>query len=190
MGSDSDPKKEATLGHERRSLLAKRSTRVQRMPMKVSATRQLHRSSQGFTLMEVMIVVAIVAILAAIALPSYTDYVRRGKLPEAFTGLSDYKIKMEQYYQDNRNYGVGACADVNGPQWNTFVTSGSKYFTFTCGPDPVNGFQGFVLTATSNAAVGSSHVYTLTSANAKGTTAFKGAAVNQQGWCVTSATGC
>ena len=76
----------------------------------------------GFTLIEVMIVVAIVAILTAIALPSYKDYIRRGRLPEAFNALADYRTKMEQYYQDNRNYGSAAskCADsTTASSWNT-----------------------------------------------------------------------
>jgi len=60
-------------------------------------------------LIELMIAVAIVAILAAIAIPSYTEYVRRGRITEAFAALSGMRVKMEQYFQDNRTY-VGACA--------------------------------------------------------------------------------
>ena len=41
-----------------------------------------------------MIVIAVVAICAAVALPSYGDYLRRSQLPEAFTFLSDYRVKM------------------------------------------------------------------------------------------------
>jgi type IV pilus assembly protein PilE len=67
------------------------------------------KRSRGFTLIEVMVVVAIIAILAAIAIPSYTDYVRRGRITEAISTLSSFRVKMEQYFQDNRTY-VGACA--------------------------------------------------------------------------------
>src|SRR6202043_2582899 len=63
----------------------------------------------GFTLLEVMIVVAIVAILAAIAIPNYSDYVKRGKIIEATSGLSDLRTRYEQYFLDNRTY-VGGCA--------------------------------------------------------------------------------
>ena len=75
-------------------------------------------SQGGFTLIEVMIVVAIVAILAAVALPAYGDYVRRGQLPEAFSGMADLRVKLEQYYQDNRSYGTsgGNCASVFRPK--------------------------------------------------------------------------
>jgi type IV pilus assembly protein PilE len=61
---------------------------------------------RGFTLIEVMIVVAIVAILSSVAYPAYTDYVRRGQLQEAFTNLANYRIQMEQYYQDNGHHGL------------------------------------------------------------------------------------
>lgn len=64
---------------------------------------------KGFTLMELMITVAIIGILASVALPSYNDYVRRGKLVEATSELSDGRIKMEQFFQDNRTYVGGVC---------------------------------------------------------------------------------
>jgi len=66
------------------------------------------KRSPGFTLIELMITVAIIAILSAIAIPAYTDYVRRGRIAEAFSALSGMRVKLEQYFQDNRTY-AGAC---------------------------------------------------------------------------------
>lgn len=80
----------------------------------------MHRS-RGFTMLEMMIVVAIAAVLAAIAMPSYNDYVRRGTLPEAFSALGDLRIRTEQFYQDNRTF-VGACDGLTSP----------RSFTVTC----------------------------------------------------------
>ena len=64
----------------------------------------MKRTSQGFTLIELMIVVAIVAILTTIAYPNYRDYVIRGQLVDATQGLSAVRANMERYYQDNRSY--------------------------------------------------------------------------------------
>ncbi|MEG1455426.1 MAG: type IV pilin protein, partial [Comamonas sp.] len=44
------------------------------------------------------------AILAAIALPSYSEYIKRGQIVEGITPLADMGAKMEQFYQDNRTY--------------------------------------------------------------------------------------
>ncbi|WP_295379703.1 type IV pilin protein [Pseudacidovorax intermedius] len=62
------------------------------------------RHARGFTLIEVMIVVAIVAILTAIALPSYRDYVLRGQMVDGTNGLATMQANMERYFQDNRQY--------------------------------------------------------------------------------------
>ena len=76
--------------------------------------------NSGFTLIEVLIVVAIIGILSAIALPQYTDYVMRSQITEATSGLADARVRMEQFFQDNRTY-VGSPCPGNG-----------KYFSFAC----------------------------------------------------------
>jgi type IV pilus assembly protein PilE len=85
---------------------------------------QARGGSSGFTLIEVMIVIAIVAILASIAVPSYNDYLRRGQVQEAPSTLSNFRAQMEQYYQDNRNYGSGTTCGIGNPV--------GKYFQYSC----------------------------------------------------------
>jgi len=145
-------------------------------------------SEAGFTLIEAMIVCSLIAILAAIAIPSYADYLRRGQLKEAFNGLSDYQVKLEQYYQDNKNYGASGgttCANgANAPSWNTFVPSGLRYFTFSCALNGGADNQGYTLTATGSTAAATGHVYTVTNGNVRQTTRFKGVAVTKSCWLV------
>ncbi|WP_372527568.1 type IV pilin protein [Piscinibacter sp.] len=137
----------------------------------------------GFTLIEVMIVVAIVAILAAVALPSYNDYVRRGQLPEAFTALSDFRVKMEQYYQDNRSYGTANCADVATPFWATSTPTltygAARYFTYTCAlNDTGSGItQGYIVTATGSSGQVVGYDYQVSHQRAQMTSKFKNVAV-------------
>lgn len=84
--------------------------------------------SRGFTLIELMIAVAIIAILAAIAIPSYAEYVRRGRITEAVSALSGMRVKMEQFFQDNRTY-AGACLPATiAPQ-----PADTTNFTYACG---------------------------------------------------------
>ncbi len=75
----------------------------------------------GFTLIELMIVVAIVGILAAIALPSYNQYVVRGKLTEAYSNLLAMRVQSEQWFQDNRTYAGMPCSTTN-----------ARYFGYGC----------------------------------------------------------
>jgi len=80
------------------------------------------KKQNGFTLLELMIVVAIIGILSMIALPSYQNYLMRGKISEAFTELSSMKVRLEQSYQDNQTYGLFDCTAVPN----------AKYFTYHC----------------------------------------------------------
>lgn len=104
----------------------------------------------GFTIIEVMITMAILAVLAAIAVPSYTNYMIRGRIPDATSNLAVKRVQIEQFFLDNRSYldtasnPAPACASDTGR---------SKYFDFNCssatatgyvlqavGKGPMNGF--------------------------------------------------
>jgi type IV pilus assembly protein PilE len=133
----------------------------------------------GFTLIEVMIVVAIVAILAAIALPSYADYVKRSKIIEATAGLSDLRQGMEQWFLDNRTY-VGYCGSALGI---ARVQPSVKAFTLDC---PTETVSTYTLRATGNPAEGmdTGFVYTIDQTGAKTSTGPAGWAGNANCWAV------
>ena len=106
------------------------------------------KTEQGFTLIELMITVAIVAILASVALPSYTEYIRRGQVAQATEALSEAKVVMEQFYANNRTY---AGAVFNGAAiCSATVDTGSK--TFAIGASSCDA-AGFTLTATGKASM-------------------------------------
>jgi type IV pilus assembly protein PilE len=122
-----------------------------------------HRKlASGFTLIELMIVVAIVAILAAIALPIYSDYLTRSKLSEAYNALSAYRVSQEQYFQDNRTYvNAGACGAT--------IPTGLKYFTITC-PAPTSTTYTAIATGTGTPPI-SQFTFTINNQNVRATTA-------------------
>lgn len=136
--------------------------------------------------------IAIIAILAAVAVPAYNDYIRRGQIQEAFGFLADYRAKMEQYYQDNRNYGSGACAsDATANSWNSFAPGSAKYFSFSCSTNTASGDttqQSYTVTATGSAGQAVGHVYTINQTGDRATTKFKGADVAASCWLTKSNT--
>lgn len=112
---------------------------------------------QGFTLVELMVVVVIIGILATVAVPSFSNYSIRGKLAEATSALSDGRVKMEQFYQDNRTYVGGTCP------------AATSNFTYACSNLTANTYT---ITATGKSSL-SVFSYTIDQTNTKQTTALK-----------------
>jgi type IV pilus assembly protein PilE len=136
-----------------------------------------HAKNKGFTLVELMIVIAIIGILAGIAIPGYTSYVARGKIVEAGIGLSAFRTSMEQYYQDQRTY----ASSVNAATCGVPVPSGvgrADYFVYGCVVAGSGINQSFVATASSVAGKGlglaATYVYTINDNNVKNTLRFEG----------------
>ncbi len=119
---------------------------------------KLLKAQQGFTLIELMIVVVIIAILAGVALPNYQDYVRRSHIADAKQALVAHRVAYEQFFLDNRGYptsGVCLATDSHAPD----------AFNIACVSDPTT----YTITATGTGIVANFN-YTLTQANVRGST--------------------
>ena len=94
---------------------------------------------------------------------------RRGQLQEAFSNLSDYRVRMEQYYQDNRSYANGAnCGAAAIPGGNI------KNFGYLCALNTTAGApagQSYTMTATGTSGGVTGYIYTINERNVKATTA-------------------
>jgi type IV pilus assembly protein PilE len=130
-------------------------------------TSRAPSTTRGFTLIEVMIVVAIVAILSAVAYPSYRDYIVRGALTDGTNGLSAVRAQMERHFQDNRTYATAG----------TFVSpcASTSAATRTFGPFVVSCLGTLDANNFTLQAVGSGNVasftYTVNESDVRATTA-------------------
>lgn len=77
------------------------------------------KNQKGFTLIELMIVVAIIAILAAIALPAYSDYTKKSKVSEVVLAASALRTAVAEYASSNNT--------LPGASWSGFEAQSSKY---------------------------------------------------------------
>ena len=105
------------------------------------------KRQSGFTLLELMIVVAVIALLSAIAVPSYTQYVVRSKLTEAFSALASAQSSAEQFWSNNRSYvlfntATGFPAATTNFTYNLSNQSNSTFTITATGvaTSPVTGF--------------------------------------------------
>lgn len=129
---------------------------------------------QGFTLIELMIVVAVVGILSAIAYPSYTEYVRRGHRADARAGLLQAQLWMERAATATGVYPSAL------PETLTWANDTSKRYTIGIAKDGSKDTQdAFILSATPRSpgpqASDKCGTYTLTN------TGLRGAAGKKQG---------
>jgi len=142
----------------------------------------LARRQRGFTLIELLMSVAALAILATFALPAYSDYVRRGQSYEAFGALADYKARMDQYFQDNNQYGSsGACAnDPIASKWSNFTPTDGRNFIYSCRSDDAH--QRYTITAVGAAGNAVGQAFTIDQDGNRATTRFKGQPVDASCW--------
>ena len=131
--------------------------------------------SSGFTLIELMVVVVIIGILAAIAIPSYTDYVTRSRIPAATSELANRRVQMEQFFQDNRTY-------VNAPACPTAAVAINDFFNVSCTAAPTaTAFTLQAVGRTGSAMAG--FTYTINEAGTRTTTLDT--TRTSQGWAPT-----
>jgi type IV pilus assembly protein PilE len=83
--------------------------------------------SGGFTLIELMVVVAIVAILAAIAIPAYTEQARKGRRADAVRAIGELQLNLERWRAENPSY--AACSPAPCGSGTYPVPSTSDYYT-------------------------------------------------------------
>lgn len=105
------------------------------MSMQSRLSRPLQRAgrSRGFTLIELMIVVAVIAILAAIAYPSYTEHVRRSKREAVKAEMVEYAQRAERHHTMNNSYASFTFRE-NGARTINSPVSGAAMYAVTIVP--------------------------------------------------------
>lgn len=116
------------------------------------------KKSAGFTLIELMIVVAIVSILLAVAIPSYNSQMRKSRRAEAKQILSDMQLQQEKWRSSHATYGTSTSVSTS----NVPIPATSTYYTITLTTAATATGYGYTATAVGAQAADSCGNLTLT----------------------------
>jgi type IV pilus assembly protein PilE len=97
--------------------------------------------NRGFTLIELMVVVAIVAILAALAYPSFNEQVRASRRADAFSALGDVQLQLERHRADNPTY-AGAAVGFPASSHYDFAVTAADAVSYTLSATPTGAQSG------------------------------------------------
>lgn len=91
--------------------------------------------NKGFTLLELMIVIAIIGIVATIAIPAYTGYITTARMSEAKNNIAALKLAEEEFFLEQNTYfggiNAGVISDNSGGLWTVSAgESGTPYFDY------------------------------------------------------------
>lgn len=120
------------------------------------------KRASGFTLIELMIVIAILGIITAIAIPAYTGYITSARMSEAKSNIAALKLAQEEYFLENNGYFDGTSASLLNTNsdglWTVAGGDGGINFSYNVSTTST----GYVVTATgtSGKVLGKTETYT------------------------------